>query len=244
MLNFGYYNMDCMDGMKEIPDKYFDLAVADPPYGINAPDMTMGTNKNRTNGGYPSTSTAERLKGRPDKGSGIRKDRALNTMDCTWDKKRPDKSYFKELFRVSKNQIIFGYNYFSDMLPSSRGIIVWDKCQPWETFSQAEIAWTSFDRPAALVRISNTGGSNEEKKIHPTQKPIRLYAWIYGRYTEPGMSMIDTHVGSASNLIAAHEAGIHFMGFEKNKVLYESSASRLRSFVSQTNIFDFPEVIP
>lgn len=133
-LDFGYYNMDCMAGMKLFPDKYFDVAIVDPPYGINAPNMAMGTNKSRTKNGYPAESTASRLKR-----SGQVKE---------WDSKPPTEEYFKELFRVSKNQIIWGGNYFN--LPPTKCFVVWDKVQPWDAFSQAEIAWTSYNLPAKL----------------------------------------------------------------------------------------------
>lgn len=113
-LDFGYYNMDCMAGMKLFPDKYFDVAIVDPPYGINAPNMAMGTNKSRTKNGYPAESTASRLKR-----SGQVKE---------WDSKPPTEEYFKELFRVSKNQIIWGGNYFN--LPPTKCFVVWDKVQP------------------------------------------------------------------------------------------------------------------
>lgn len=239
------YNAKCENGMKEFPDKYFDLAVVDPPYGINAPKMSMGSNKSRKGDGYPSTSTAERIrKQRLNHGCGKLKDRALNTMNCEWDEERPKPEYFQELFRVSKHQIIWGYNYFSDMLPPCRGVIIWDKCQPWDNFSQAEIAWTSFDRPAAIVRISNTGGKNDEKKIHPTQKPVELYAWIYNRYAKRGMRVIDTHAGSASSLVAAHDAGLEYIGFEKNPDYFLQSEKRLIMHTAQMNLFDFPEVLP
>ena len=166
----GFYNMDGMDGMMEFPDKYFDLAIVDPPYGINAPKMQMGSNPTRKNNGYPGTSTAVKIKkGRLNKGAGELKDIALQNMDCEWDCHPPGKEYFTELYRVSKNQIIWGGNYFD--LPPTRGIIAWDKMQPWENFSQFELAWTSFDCPAALFRYSNTGGANKEKKyiLHKNQ---------------------------------------------------------------------------
>lgn len=122
--------MDCMKGMKEFPDKYFELAIVDPPYGNNAPKMSMGSNKSRKGDGYPGISVAERIKkGRLNAGAGKLKNRALNTMSCNWDFEPPEKAYFDELFRVSLNQIIWGGNYFP--LPPTRGIISWDKIQPW-----------------------------------------------------------------------------------------------------------------
>lgn len=167
------------------------------------------------------------------------KNRILNTADCSWDLERPKPEYFKELFRISKNQVIFGYNYFSDMLPPSRGIIVWDKRQPWENFSQAEIAWTSFDRPAVMVRISNTGGANKEKKIHPTQKPIALYEWILSRYAKDGDIILDTHVGSASSLIAFHNTNHKFVGFELDKYYYKLSKERFDKETAQMSFYDY-----
>lgn len=233
-IDFGYYCGDCMDYLPQYPDGYFDLAVVDPPYGINAPGMSMGSNKSRAGDGYPGISVAERL----------RKERD-NTMGCSWDVERPGPEYFAELFRVSKNQVIWGYNYFSDLLPPCRGIIVWDKRQPWDNFSQAEIAWTSYDRPAALVSLSNTGGANAERKIHSTQKPVALYAWIYARYTQRGMCVLDTHVGSASSLIAAHDAGLRYVGFERDKEYYRTSKERLGAHIAQHNLFaDYPGVVP
>lgn len=124
------------------------------------------TNKSRTKNGYPAESTASRLKR-----SGQVKE---------WDSKPPTEEYFKELFRVSKNQIIWGGNYFN--LPPTKCFVVWDKVQPWDAFSQAEIAWTSYNLPAKLFRYSNTGGTNSEKRIHPTQKPIALYEYLVGAF--------------------------------------------------------------
>ena len=166
------HNMDCMEYMRNIPDKFFELAVVDPPYGINAPNMSMGSNMNRRHGGYNGESIAQRLKRkRFNQGAGKLKNRALNTMQCDWDCHPPSKEYFEELFRISRNQVIWGGNYFS--LPPTRGILCWDKMQPWKNFSQFELAWTSFDCPASIIHLSNTGGNNKESKIHPTQKPIK-----------------------------------------------------------------------
>lgn len=231
-----FYNMDCMEGMKRYPDKYFELAIVDPPYGINAPNMRMGSSENRTVGGYPGVSTAERLKkGRLNSGAGKLKNRALNTMNCEWDFEPPTQEYFEELFRVSVNQIIWGGNYFD--LPPTRGIIVWDKMQPWENFSQVEMAWSSFDKPAAIFRYSNTGGTNSEKKIHPTQKPVALYNWQINRYAKPGDKIIDTHAGSASSLIACHKAGYSFIGFEIAKEYYQTAKERLDAEIAQLSLF-------
>lgn len=222
MLDFGYYNMDCMEGMAHFPDKYFDVGIVDPPYGINAPNMAMGTNRSRSKDGYPAESTASRLK------------RKMGAKE--WDSKVPDKSYFNELFRVSKNQIIWGGNYFD--LPPTRCVIAWDKIQPWDTFSQIEMAWTSYNLPAKLFRYSNTGGANTEKRIHPTQKPIALYEYLISAFKLSGGVVLDTHVGSASSLIAYHRAGIRYVGFEIDKEIYDLSNARLEREKAQLSLFD------
>lgn len=236
MPNNNAYNLDCMDAMRHMPDKCFDLAVVDPPYGINAPNMTMGTNKSRKGTGYPGESVAQRLKkGRLNSGSGKLKNRSLQTMPITWDDAAPDKEYFKELFRVSKNQVIFGGNYFD--LPPTRGIICWDKMQPWDNFSQWEMAWTSFDFPAKIFRFSNTGGRNEEVKIHPTQKPVALYSWIYQLCAKPGDKVLDTHLGSGSSRIAAYDYGLDFSGFEIDKDYFYAQEKRFAAHTAQMRLF-------
>jgi site-specific DNA-methyltransferase (adenine-specific) len=156
-----------MIGMSEYPDKHFDLAVVDPPYGINASEMTMGSGKNK-----------KYKKGK------------------FWDKKKPDEIYFTELFRVSKNQIIWGGNYF--ILPISKCWIFWDKGIYGDTdFADGELAWTSFDKVLRIAKIRYRGilGS-DDIRIHPTQKPVKLYDWILTHYAKPGMNILDTHVGS------------------------------------------------
>ena len=122
-------------------------------------------------------------------------------------------------------------------MPPTRGIVVWDKCQPWENFSQVEMAWTSFDRPAALYRISNTGGANTEKKIHPTQKLVALYKWLLSKYAKEGDKILDTHVGSASSLIACYDLGFEYMGFEIDKYYYDVANERLEAFKAQMRMF-------
>lgn len=161
------YNIDCMQYMATVPDGYFDIAIVDPPYGL------------------PSKSTH---------GRGKLKDRCLNRGNIQqWDV-RPSEEYFAELRRVSKHQIIWGGNYFP--LPPTRCIVVWDKQQPWENFSQAEFAWTSFDKPAKLVTIPK---SSREQKIHPTQKPVELYAYILRTFAVGGVkSSIHTSVAAAA----------------------------------------------
>lgn len=218
-------NEDCMAVMGRYPDKYFDLAIVDPPYGINAPNMQMGQNLNRADGWKREASTAVKVKGRLNTGSGKLKNRLLKTSKIGWDNEKPSQQYFEELFRVSKNQIIWGGNYFN--LQPSRGVICWDKVQPWENFSQWEMAWTSFDCPAKMFRFSNTGGANAETKIHPTQKPTALYQWILSQFAKPDMRILDTHLGSGSSAIAAHRFGVaEFIGTEIDADYYEAAKHR------------------
>jgi site-specific DNA-methyltransferase (adenine-specific) len=157
-------------------------------------------------------------------------------MDCSWDYEPPAEEYFNELFRISKNQIIWGGNYFP--LPPTRGIIVWDKCQPWENFSHVELAWTSFDKPAALFKYSNTGGNNLEKKINPCQKPTPLYKWLLKKYANKGDKILDTHAGSASSLVACYQMGFDYIGFEIDKECYDLANKRLEEVKRQCSIFE------
>jgi site-specific DNA-methyltransferase (adenine-specific) len=241
-MNSIVFNEDCMIGMKSYPDKYFDLALVDPPYGINAPNMTMGSNPNRKGRDsrgqlqYGNVSTAQKLKkGRLNSGGGKLKNRNLNTMNCDWDCEPPSKEYFDELFRVSKNQIIWGGNYFN--LPPCRGFIVWNKNQPWDNFSQAEFAWTSFDCPAKLFTHSNRGGANEEKKIHPTQKPHYLYDYCLKNFTKEGDKILDTHLGSGTSRISCFKSNLDFVGFEIDKSYFEAAEKRFSNFKSQLTLF-------
>lgn len=187
--------MDCMEYMKSISDKFFDLEIVDPPYGID------------------KKSTHRR---------GKLKNRCLNSGNIQrWDT-RPSKEYFEELFRVSKNQIIWGGNYFN--LPPTRCIICWDKMQPWPNFSQIEIAWTSFNSPAKIFKYDN----RTDDKIHPTQKPISLYAWILKNYAKSGNKIFDSHLGSGSNRIAAYKLGFDFYATEIDKDYFEAQEDRFR----------------
>ena len=227
------YNIDCIDLMKNYDDKFFDLAVVDPPYGISANKMSMGTNLTRTGDGYKGISTAQKL--RLNSGGEKLKNRALNTMNCDWDLAIPSEEYFQELFRVSKNQIIWGGNYFK--LPPTRGIIAWNKNQPWDNFSQFELAWTSFDCPAKLFTYSNRGGANLETKIHPTQKPIFLYDYCFKNFAKEGMKILDTHLGSGSSRIAAQKQNLNFVGCEIDKSYFDAQEKRFKDFNSQVLLF-------
>ena len=190
------YNLDCMLGMAEFPDNYFELSIVDPPY---------------------------ELPERSGRGAGKLQNRVIQKMHQKgWDK-APPPEYFTELFRVSKNQIIWGGNYFLDYLKSSRGIICWDKKQPWPNFSSWEMAWTSFDCVARTYRYDN----RQDKKQHPTQKPVKLYKWLLHNYAKQGDKILDTHTGSASSIIACEWMGFEYVGFELDKDYYEASLKRL-----------------
>ncbi|MFA6071638.1 MAG: DNA methyltransferase [Janthinobacterium sp.] len=199
-----------MEFLKDMPDKAFELAIVDPPYEIaDNPSRHGGT------------------------GAGKLKNRILNQSAHkfkSWDK-IPDKNYFVDLFRVSKNQIIWGGNYFP--LPPTRGIAVWDKCQPWENFSQIELAWTSFYKPAKLFRFDNRTGD----KIHPTQKPIELYEWLLKNYAKPGDKILDTHLGSGSSAIACYNLDFDFTGIELDEDYYNGSVKRLEKHKKQIRMF-------
>lgn len=216
------HNCDCMEFMRSLPDKFFDLSIADPPYGINATQMKMGETK-----GYESTANRLR-KGRLNSGAGKLKNRALNQMNCDWDFEPPSQEFFDELERVSKNRIIWGGNYFN--LPPTRCIVCWDKEQPWENFSQVELAWTSFDKPAKLFRMGSRGGSVPDmrayKKIHPTEKPVDLYAYLLKTFANPGDKIFDPMMGSQSSRVAAYKMGYDYWGCEIDKNYFRDGCER------------------
>jgi site-specific DNA-methyltransferase (adenine-specific) len=209
--NITLHNADCMNIIRELPDKAFDIAIVDPPYGIEEL-----TGKELCNG------------------RGWLGKRALNQGKSkvrSWDKS-PSNEYFIELRRVSRNQIIWGGNYFD--LPRCRCFVAWDKCQPWENFSQVEYAWTSFTSPAQLFKFDNRTGN----KIHPTQKPVALYKWILQKYVKPGQTILDTHLGSGSSAIAAHDGGFEFTGIELDTHYYNAAKQRLIWHQKQLTIFN------
>ena len=219
------YNMDCMEGMKQFPDKYFDLAIVDVPYGIGE----CG-DKNYTRGKIAKAKDYQAFSGN--------------------DLQAPDKQYFDELFRVSKNQIIWGANHFISKIPyDSHCWIVWDKVNGNTDFADCELAWTSFDSAVRKFKYRWNGMlqenmKNKEFRIHPTQKPVALYEWLLSRYAKDGDVIIDTHVGSASSLIACHNTNHKFVGFELDEQYYKMSKERLDREMAQMNFFDIPGVMP
>ena len=247
MLDFGYYNMDCMAGMREFPDQYFDLAIVDPPYGVGSITY-MPHKRTKAVGGYldeynilvATLDVAQRanVKSRlltQVEHNGLAKGAIKGFGD---ENVSPGPEYFKELFRVSKNQIIWGGNYY--ILPPSRSFVVWRKTTVAESFSMAmcEMAWTSFNDNAKWVELPAQSASNNETRIHPTQKPVKLYSWLLGLYAKPGDKILDTHVGSGSSLIAFHRGGFPFVGFEIDEAYYKASRERLENEKAQVNMFE------
>lgn len=200
---------DNMELMTRYPDNYFDLAIVDPEYGIDAGNMTMGIGKNK----------------KYKKGN--------------WDKKTPQKEYFKELFRVSKNQIICGGNYFTDKLPITKSWIFWDKgINGDSSFADGELFWTSFNCVLRIAPIRYKGflGADKER-IHITQKPIPLYKWLLDKHAKPGDKILDTHLGSGSIAIACHDYGFELTACELDEEYYNSAINRIKRHTSQQSLF-------
>ena len=187
-----------MEYMATVPDKYFDLAIVDPPYGIDWMQQIQNPN---TKANWKQYENKE------------------------WDKHPPTDEYWEQLFRVSKNQIVWGGNYMTDKLYPSPCWIIWDKMQE---FSGAvfEMAWTSFKSPAKAFRMSRVEAYANQNKIHPTQKPVKLYEWLLTNYAKKGQRVLDTHLGSGSSAIAAHYFGVDFVGCELDKDYFEAAKAR------------------
>jgi len=194
-------NCDCMDYMASVTDKFFDLAIVDPPYGIGAGKMTMG--------------------------SGVK-----HWSKSNWDSKILNMDYFNSLFRVSKNQIIWGGNYFTEYLPPKRGWLSWNKEVPnGMSFADFELAWTSFDMSSREIRIKYSGSVVQGKyeiKIHPTQKPVALYVWLLKNYAKQGDRIFDSHLGSGSSRIAAYKLGFDFYATEIDETCFNEQEKRFR----------------
>lgn len=210
------YLEDCTEALKRFNDNYFDLAIVDPPYGINvAKTGKVGGNN-----------------------AGKAKDYGAKE----WDKQPPNDEYFRQLFRVSKNQIVWGANHFISKMPfDSSCWIVWDKDNSGN-FADCELAWTSFDTAVRKFQWRWNGMlqqnmKDKEERIHPTQKPIALYEWILQNYAERGDLILDTHLGSGSSRIAADKGGFNFIGFEIDADYYEKSKKRFNDFKSQLRMF-------
>ena len=203
------YLEDCVKALKRFNDKHFDLAIVDPPYGIDWMQQIQNPN---TKANWKVYENKE------------------------WDKSIPTEEYWNELFRVSKNQIVWGGNYMIEHLTPSPCWLIWDKMQE---FSGAvfEMAWTSFKSPAKAFRMSRVEAYANQVKIHPTQKPVALYDWILHNYAKEGDLILDTHLGSGSSRIAAYKGGFNFVGFEIDPEYYEKQEKRFKDFKSQLRLF-------
>lgn len=207
------FNMDCLEAMRQMEDNAFDLAVVDPPYNVQSLYVKANSASNANS----------RLKKYGNLG-------AANN-------ERPGPEYFKELFRVSKNQIVFGFNHLCDLLPPTTEFIFWYKHNPVDSYSDGELAWTSFKRTAKCFDYPFFGATGaDEVRIHPTQKPVALYKWIFTQYAQGGR-ILDTHLGSGSSRIAAYDLGLDFVGYELNREFFERQEERFRNHTAQLDLF-------
>lgn len=215
---------DCMEFMARYPDKHFELAIIDPPYGIGI-DNNFGKSGGETKGQKTGFCVAARTK----------------FHYSNWDNKSPEELYFKELIRASKNQIIFGANHFISKIPiDSPCWIVWDK-NTNGFFADCELAWTSFNSAVRKFEFTWNGllqgdMKNKEHRIHPTQKPVAIYKWLLKNYAKPGDKILDTHLGSGSSRIAAWDMGFDFYGCELDAEYFEASCKRFERFKAQLKL--------
>ena len=194
--------MDCMEYMKSLPDNAFDLAIVDPPYGIDI-------NSSGRLGHYGG-------------------------KNKKWDSETPKQEYFDELFRISKNQIIWGANYFN--MPPTRCFLIWDKEQPESvSFASCEYAWTNFDKSAKTYYQRPQNADTE--RIHPTQKPVKLYEWLLTNYAKQGDKILDTHLGSGSHAIACNNLGFELVGLELDSDYFKASCERIAKEAQQERLF-------
>ena len=220
------YNQDCMDAMAGFKDNQFDLAIVDPPYGIDADKKQNAAAEARI-----------KSKGKSKAGRGWKQYKTTS-----WDNEVPKDKYFIELFRVSKTQIIWGGNYFSFIWTYSNSFIIWNKMQRDFSLADGELAWYSktnkamrvfdFSRGGALADNNNNGG-----RLHPTQKPVKLYEWLLMNYAKEGNKILDTHLGSGSIALACHNLGYDLEGYELDKDYYEAAMKRIQDHQSQLRIF-------
>jgi site-specific DNA-methyltransferase (adenine-specific) len=219
------YLEDCVKALKRFNDKHFDLAIVDPPYGI-------GADKAQNNAALSRI----KAEGKSKAGRGWKL-----YHETDWDNETPTAEYWDELFRVSKNQIVWGGNYFTEYLPPKMGWILWDKGQRDFSLADGELAWTSFDKALRIFEMSRgkaLAKNNEQGgRFHPTQKPEMLYDWILKNYAKEGNLILDTHLGSGSSRIAAYKGGFNFVGFEIDKEYFEKQEKRFNDFKSQLRLF-------
>lgn len=213
------YNEDCLSAMRKMEDNQFDLAITDPPYGINFGEF------NRTNKDHL--------------GNRFKADKYKNS---NWDDSIPSDEYFKELIRVSKNQIVWGGNYFPYLWRNGcKAFIFWYKGNPVPNFSDGELAYTSFNKVAKQFNFKYygniEGNTSASQKIHPTQKPVKLYEWLLLNYAENGQTILDTHLGSGSIAIACHNLKFDLTAFEIDSEYFEAAKKRLEIHQQQMTLF-------
>lgn len=215
------YHRDCMELMRETPDKHYDLAIVDPPYGIGEHGGKMRHGKKSANKGF--------------------KKKMYEKKD--WDNCSPSEEYFKELIRISKNQIIWGANHFISKIPfdSACWIVWYKKGADKSDFADAELAWSSFNTSVRVFKFDWIGFGNlnlpeKRNRIHPTQKPVALYKWLLHNYAKPGDKILDTHLGSGSIAIACHEMGFSLDACEIDADYYAAALKRYQTHISQTKI--------
>lgn len=210
------FNRNCLEAMRETADKHFDLAIVDPPYGLDK--KLLGGN------------------------NGMMKNCFKEVISKEWDK-RPPKEYFIELFRVSKNQIIWGGNYFIDYLYPTQCFLIWDKMNGTNNMADAELAWTSLQQSTRKFSMHHFS-DGYDKKIHPTQKPAKLYRWILKNFAQIGDKILDTHLGSGSSRIAAYDLGFDFFGYELDSDYFEAQEKRFAEHIAQPKLFEsLPESV-
>jgi len=202
------YLEDCVTALKRYADNHFDLAIVDPPYGI----------------GFSSKKQSNFGKG------------GINHKYKGWDEEIPKAEYWEQLFRVSKNQIVWGANYMTEYLKPSRCWVSWYKMQEFST-NEFELAWTSFDETCKQFNLSRVQAYAGSNKIHPTEKPIKLYDWCLNKFAKDGDLILDTHLGSGSSRIAAYKGGFNFVGFEIDEEYFNAANKRFDNFKSQTRLF-------
>jgi site-specific DNA-methyltransferase (adenine-specific) len=220
MSNINITNEDNMELMAKYPDNHFELSIVDPPYGINAGNIFSGETRKSGNGSALKS--------------------AFDKKD--WDNNIPSQDYFKELMRVSKNQIIWGANYMTHYLPPSMGWIVWDKDNGTTKFSDCELAFSSFNVALRKYKFTWNGMiqgdmKNKEERIHPTQKPVKLYEWLLMKYAKEGDKILDTHLGSGSIALACHNLGFDLTACELDNEYYNDSLKRLKEHQQQLTMF-------
>ena len=212
--------IDCMEYMAGLPDKAFELAIVDPPYGIDAAELFGGEARKSGNGCAMKSAFVKK----------------------GWDTSTPEREYFDQLARVSKNQIVWGANYMTNHLPPSMGWIVWDKDNGTTKFSDCELAYSSFNGALRKFKYTWNGMiqgnmANKEIRIHPTQKPVALYEWLLTNYAKPGQRILDTHLGSGSSAIACNNLGYELVGCELDPDYYEAACKRIHQATAQERLF-------